>query len=165
MNGTLKQKFLAFLEQKKPLGSINFASPNRFFQKTVVGCPCSQDIASDSIQSHGCRVQERKGNFTRTQTRTCRIVSDLRLPTHTLRAVVSPGRTLQLTLHYEGRETTASIPLNLVHRTTTRDTQRRFLPKYTLKTLFRLSRVLLDIQKCILSGAINLYLLGHPRGT
>ena len=60
MNGTLKYKFLAFLEQKKPLGSINFASPNRFFQKTVVGCPCSQDIASDSIQSHACEYKNEK---------------------------------------------------------------------------------------------------------
>ena len=34
----------------------------------------------------------------------------------------------------------------------------------SLKTLFSLSRVLLDIQKCILSGTINLYPFGHPRG-
>ena len=35
----------------------------------------------------------------------------------------------------------------------------------TLKTLFRLTRVLLDLWKSILSGAINFYLFGHPRGT
>ena len=35
----------------------------------------------------------------------------------------------------------------------------------TLKTLLRLSRVLLDLWKCILSGAKKLYLFGHPRRT
>ena len=35
----------------------------------------------------------------------------------------------------------------------------------TLKTLLRLSRVLLDLWKCILSGAKKVYLFGHPRRT
>ena len=35
----------------------------------------------------------------------------------------------------------------------------------SLKTRFRLSSVLLDLQKYILSSAINLYLFGHPRAT
>ena len=35
----------------------------------------------------------------------------------------------------------------------------------SLKTFFRLSRVLLDLLKCILSGSINLYLFGRPKAT
>ena len=34
-----------------------------------------------------------------------------------------------------------------------------------LKTLFRLSRVLSNLYKCILSGAIKLYLFGRPMAT
>ena len=41
----------------------------------------------------------------------------------------------------------------LIVRGTQRGTQRRFLLN-TLKTLFRLSRELLDLEKCILSGAL-----------
>ena len=43
-----------------------------------------------------------------------------------------------------------------------RGTQRRFLPN-AVKKRFRLSRVILDLYKCILSGAIKFYLFGRPR--
>ena len=45
-----------------------------------------------------------------------------------------------------------------------RGTQRKFSPKF-IETRFRLSSVLLDLQKYILRSAINLYLFGHPRAT
>ena len=35
----------------------------------------------------------------------------------------------------------------------------------TLKTPFRLSKVRSDLEKCILSGVLKLYLFGDPRAT